>query len=279
MSEAGSRFEVRASAGVLRGERAGEGPLAVLAHGLTATRRYVLHGSRALERAGYEVAGYDARGHGQSDPAEDGDYGYEALAGDLAAVVDELRRENGGGLYLAGSSMGANTIARYLLDHPGTAAAAAFITPAFPGVPAPPESLERWDDLADGLESGGVDGFLEVYGRRDWPEEWRDVVIRTTRERLGLHRNLQAVAEALRSTPRSEPFDALSDLEQLDLPVLVVASHDDADPGHEYSVAEAWAVALPHAKLISEEPGQSPLAWQGGRLARELASFFAAAVR
>jgi hypothetical protein len=39
-------------------------------------------------------------------------------------------------------------------------------------------------------------------------------------------------------------------------------------------VAKAWADAIPSARLISEEPGQSPLAWQGGRLARELAGFF-----
>jgi hypothetical protein len=32
-------------------------------------------------------------------------------------------------------------------------------------------------------------------------------------------------------------------------------------------------VALPRARLISEEEGQSPLAWQGGRLSREIAAF------
>ena len=39
----------------LRGESAGEGPPVVLCHGITATRRYVLHGSKALPRAGYAV--------------------------------------------------------------------------------------------------------------------------------------------------------------------------------------------------------------------------------
>lgn len=267
-------FEVGTSAGILRGERSGEGPLVVLAHGLTATRRYVIHGSRALERAGFDVASYDARGHGESDRANDGDYGYEALAGDLAAVIAELRPGVDDPVLLAGASMGAHTIARFVLDNPGVATAAAFVTPAFPGVPTPPESLERWDELADGLDRDGVDGFLEVYETREWPAEWHDVIMRITRERLELHRDLHALADAVRSTPRSEPFDALSDLGQLDLPVLVVASHDQADPGHQYSIAEAWADAISGSKLISEEPGQSPLAWQGGRLARELAGFF-----
>ena len=63
------------------------------------------------------------------------------------------------------------------------------------------------------------------------------------------------------------------------MPALVVASHDDADPGHPYAAAAAYAEALPRARLISEEEGESPLAWQGGRLSREtLAAFYAEAL-
>ena len=50
-------------------EDAGEGIPVVLLHGLTATRRYVVMGSKALERSGHRVAAYDARGHGRSSPA------------------------------------------------------------------------------------------------------------------------------------------------------------------------------------------------------------------
>ena len=71
------------------------------------------------------------------------------------------------------------------------------------------------------------------------------------------------------------PFDDMTELEWLDMPALVVASHDEADPGHPYAVAEAMPSALPRARLVSEEPGQSPLAWQGGRLSREIAAFCA----
>jgi len=68
----------------LRGEVAGEGTPIVLCHGITATRRYVLHGSRQLERAGNRTIAYDARGHGESDPAPAGEgYGYPRLVGDL----------------------------------------------------------------------------------------------------------------------------------------------------------------------------------------------------
>ena len=58
------------------------------------------------------------------------------------------------------------------------------------------------------------------------------------------------------------------------MPALVVASHDEADPGHPYAVAEAWAAAAAAARRWSARSrAQSPLAWQGGRLSREIAAF------
>ena len=64
----------------------------VLLHGLTATRRYVVMGSRVLERSGLRTIAYDARGHGASSPAPaPGEYGYEQLTHDLAAMLEELQ--------------------------------------------------------------------------------------------------------------------------------------------------------------------------------------------
>jgi pimeloyl-ACP methyl ester carboxylesterase len=57
------------SAPDLHVEDTGEGAPVVLLHGLTATHRYVVMGSRALERSGHRVVAYDARGHGASAPA------------------------------------------------------------------------------------------------------------------------------------------------------------------------------------------------------------------
>src|ERR671919_730880 len=83
-----SPFEVPVSGLGLAGEEVGEGPLVVQLHGLTATRRYVLHGSVALARRGYRLLSYDARGHGESDPAPAGSgYGYGDLTDDLRAVL------------------------------------------------------------------------------------------------------------------------------------------------------------------------------------------------
>ena len=69
--------------------------------------------------------------------------------------------------------------------------------------------------------------------------------MRVSAERMGLHRDLGELARALRETPASRPFGSLEELAGLEVPALVVASGDEADPGHPYAVAEAYAAALP----------------------------------
>lgn len=261
-------FTVQGPSGGLAGEALGNGPPIALLHGITATRRYVVHGSKVLARAGYRQVTYDARAHGRSDPADSEiGYTYPDLVGDLDAVVEgRVGKER---FVLGGHSMGAHTAVAYALEHPDRVAGLVVIGPVYMGF-IDPEALESWDRLAAGLERDGVDGFMEAFDRGLDPA-WRDVVLRFTRERMSEHRHLQALAQALREVPRSAPFDAMSDLELLDVPALVVASHDVADPGHPYAVAVAYAEAMPDARLVSEEEGASPLAWQGGRLARAIA--------
>lgn len=263
---------------VLRGEAEGVGPPVVLCHGITATRRYVLHGSRALPRAGYRVIAYDARGHGESDPApaEEESYGYPQLVGDLERVVAEQVGEER--FFLGGHSMGAHTAVAYALRHPERLAGLAVIGPTYLGE-IRPESLDYWDGLAAALEADGVDGFVAYIGERQGIDpRWRDAVLRFTHERLLRQRHPEALAQALREVPRSRPFGSLEELRALDVPALVVASNDDADPGHPYAAAAAYAEALPRAELASEAEGESPLAWQGGRLSRVLAAFYAKAI-
>jgi pimeloyl-ACP methyl ester carboxylesterase len=258
----------------IHGEAAGEGAPIVLCHGITATRRYVVQGSRSLERAGHRVISYDARGHGESDPAPAAEgYGYPRLVGDLERVVAAEVGE--GRFVLAGHSMGAHTAVAYALRHPDRLAGLVVVGPAYRGEISA-DSLRYWDGLAAALEEGGVDGFVDYIGANQGIDSaWRDSVLRFTRERIGLHRDPDALAQSLREVTRSQPFGSLQELRALQMPALVVASHDEADPGHPYAVAAAYAEAMPNARLISEAEGESPLAWQGGKLSREIAAFCA----
>jgi pimeloyl-ACP methyl ester carboxylesterase len=241
-------------------EDRGSGPAVVLLHGLTATHRYVVMGSKHLERAGFRVVAYDARGHGESAPGDR--YDYPALGADLLRLLDERDIDRA---VLAGASMGAHTALRVALEAPERVAGLVVITPAFH--PDAPPGLERWDRLADGLRTGGVDGFVEAYGDPGVPERFRDSVVKVLRQRLERHAHPEAVADALEQVPRSEPFD-LARLGDIAAPTVVVADHDEPDPGHPLFVGEDYARRIPGAELVVEDPGQSPIAWQGGQLSR-----------
>jgi pimeloyl-ACP methyl ester carboxylesterase len=272
MPDGGARRFAHGEAALVRGEVTGEGPPILLCHGLTATRGSVVHGSRRLERAGYRLIVYDARGHGESDPAPPGQgYGYPELIDDLAVVIGAEVGE--APLVLGGHSMGAHTALGWALAHPRRVAGLVIAGPVYTE-PTGREGLEYWDGLATALEREGVEGFVAAVGRgQETDPRWRDSVLRFTRERMERHRHPDAVAAALRQVPRSRPFASLEELESLDVPALVVASHDAADPGHPYAIAHEYAERLPLSRLVSEEEGQSPLAWQGGRLSREIEAF------
>ena len=92
-----------------------EGPAVVALHGITGHARTwdeearVLAGSR-------RVLALDQRGHGDSDPAPDGDYSDEALLGDLVAFADALGLRR---FSLLALSLGGRVAINFAGRHPG----------------------------------------------------------------------------------------------------------------------------------------------------------------
>ncbi len=253
----------------LQGEQTGEGPPVVLLHGLSATRRNVVQGSRALVKRGYRLISYDARGHGASSPAQR--YEYRDLVADLEAVLDHLEIER---TALVGSSMGAATAMAFTLEHPDRVPALVQITPAYTGYARSGDvDGERWGALAGALDQG-VDAFVDIAQPPDIPDRWREVAREATRQRMERHEHLGAVAQALREVPHSTAWEGLDALSSLEVPVLIVGSQDDADKLHPLGVAEEYCRKLPNAALVVEDRGDSPLAWQGARLSNVIADFF-----
>jgi 3-oxoadipate enol-lactonase len=229
-------------------------------------------GSRLLERSGHLVIAYDARGHGRSTPAPDpGASGYDRLARDLPAVMDSLDIERA---TLAGASMGAHTIVRFALEHPERVAALGLITPGYDPdthmTSGSEDEFAAWDALARGLRLDGVEGFLAAYDFEPVPDAWRATVEKVVQQRLSAHEHPEAVADALGVVPRSRPFERFEELSAIEAPTVVIASRDEADPGHQLALGERYAQAITGAGLLVEAPGQSPLAWQGGRVSRAL---------
>jgi pimeloyl-ACP methyl ester carboxylesterase len=252
----------------LEGEQAGDGPAVVLLHGLSATRRNVVQGSRALIKRGYRLISYDARGHGASSPAPR--YEYSDLVTDLEAVLDHLEIERAA---LVGSSMGAATAMAFTLEHPERVPALVQITPAYTGYARTGDvDGEVWGKLATALD-GGVDEFVRVAQPEGLPERWREVAREATRQRMERHEHLEAVGQALREIPKSVAWKGLEALSSLEVPVLIVGSQDDADTLHPLGVAEEYRRKLPNAELVVEDKGDSPLAWQGARLSGVIGDF------
>ena len=81
-------------------------PLVVLLHGGGQTRHAWKGTGIRLAEVGYHVAAFDARGHGDSDWAADGDYDHRAMARDLRNVIAALGAERAA---LVGASLGGGT--------------------------------------------------------------------------------------------------------------------------------------------------------------------------
>jgi pimeloyl-ACP methyl ester carboxylesterase len=142
----------------------------------------------------------DFRGHGESDPAEDGDYSVAGLASDVAAVADQLSLRR---FVLAGHSLGATVAIAYAAHHPERVAGLLLVDPngdlsRLPEKESRPflESL-RADSLAE-LES--YFRQLVVGGDPD-AAGWVLEDLRLTHE--------DAVVKATESSLRYQPLPAL----------------------------------------------------------------------
>jgi pimeloyl-ACP methyl ester carboxylesterase len=165
--------------------------------------------------------------------------------------------------------MGSHTALSLALSQPQRVGGLLLVTPAFDPDAGEPR-LTRWDALSAGLRDGGVDGFLAAFNFARLPEAFRETIARAMRQRLELHEHPLAVADALALVPRSRPFETWQELAAIDVPVTIVGSRDDVDPQHPLATAHRYAEAIPGARLVVEEPGRSPIAWQGGQLSRLL---------
>ena len=183
---------------------------------------------------------------------------------------------------LAGASMGAHTLLWLALRAPERVAGLVVITPAYdPDDAATTRSaLARWDALADGLARGGVEGFVAAYGEphgargvagdRAEGDPPAPVAARASRgggRRAAGGAALAAVRRGRTSWPRS----------RCRWPSW--RARDEADPGHPRRWGRPTRRRSPGARLVLDEPGRSPIAWQGSQLSKVIAEVAAESTR
>jgi pimeloyl-ACP methyl ester carboxylesterase len=83
-----------------------KGPLVLLQHGGGQTRHAWKGAGSHLGAAGYHAVAFDARGHGDSDWAPDGNYTQDAMVDDLLCIIEALGDPRP---VLVGASMGGGT--------------------------------------------------------------------------------------------------------------------------------------------------------------------------
>lgn len=103
---------------------AGDGPLVVLVPGMGDLRSTWRELVGPLTGAGYRVAAFDLRGHGESDMTFT-EHGDVVTAGDLLAVIEHL----GGPAVVIGSSMGTSAAAWAAAEQPGLVAGLVLVSP------------------------------------------------------------------------------------------------------------------------------------------------------
>jgi non-heme chloroperoxidase len=138
-----------------------ERPLVVLQHGGGQTRHAWKGTGERLGAAGYYAVAFDARGHGDSDWAEDGLYTQDASVADLEAVLAAI---GSAAPALVGASKGGATSLVAIGEHFVSASALVLVDIAprieFDGVARirafmdqKPEGFESLDDVAEAIEN------------------------------------------------------------------------------------------------------------------------------
>lgn len=207
----------------------GDGRPVVLIHGWPLSGASWAATVPALTDAGLRVITYDRRGFGQSEPAPDGRYDYDALADDLARLVDELDLRDAS---LVGFSMGGGEVARYVGRHGQERLHSIAFTAAIP------PWLEKSEDnpdgglpadqalaMQEGLRADRVP-FLDDFTKNFFTA---DDELKVSEEQLTAARELAAQADldAAVSCIASWLTDFTEDIESVTVPTLVI--HGDAD--------------------------------------------------
>ncbi|MFF8846306.1 alpha/beta fold hydrolase [Streptomyces sp. NPDC015127] len=241
---------------------AGEGPLAVYAHGgfvsQAAEDRMGLFPWAPVVAAGQRLVRYDARGHGRStgDPV-DTDYTYPSLAWDLLALLDHLHATEP--VAAMGASMGCGTVLHAAALTPDRFSRLVLLIPPTAWTTREAHARANWES-ADTVEREGLDAWLATRAQQPRPAVVADVPQLPPTPAAGL---LPAILRGLARSDLPSPT-AVATLGQ---PTLVLGWA--GDPGHPLSTAETLARLLPRAELHVSETRTDILTW-GNRIAEYL---------
>lgn len=150
---------IQRPAGAIVAEESGAGGLPVLfVHGLGGDS-HVWSEQVARLRPQRSVITMDLPGHGQSEPAKNGDYSVQAMASAVGAVADALHLKR---FILVGHSWGWAIVAAYAGAHPDRVAGILFADPVGDLTKLSPKEMEGFrKSVFEGDEAANIMGFFK----------------------------------------------------------------------------------------------------------------------
>jgi pimeloyl-ACP methyl ester carboxylesterase len=225
----------------IRYDSVGEGPVVLLSHGYTASRRMWEPNVGAIAAAGHTVVTWDERGHGDSDyPADEAAYVEAEAVGDMAAVLDAVGAERA---VIAGMSLGGYLSLAFHLAHPERTAALVLVDTG-PGFKSD-EARAGWNRTAEQYAVDFTERGLEALPVSAARAEVDPTVHRDATGLIGAARGLMVQRDAR----------VISSLPTVAVPTLVVVG--DADEPF-LAAASYLAAKVPGAeKVVIEGAGHA----------------------
>lgn len=229
-------FWLQGPAGRLFVDQGGSGKTpVVIVHSLAGNTTQWLPQLAHLRQTRRAIA-FDMRGHGQSDPAANGDYSLAAMASDLAVLADSLGLEK---FILLGHSYGGGVIATYASQHPERVAGLLFIDAISDMRSVPREQVEQF------LNALRSEAFTEIV-----EGHWRNILAHADSAVTN------AVLASLRRTPQAAIVGALDNMFKYD-PATTLQNYrglmhsinsglPDDSTGLQYVIPSLTSVAMPN---------------------------------
>jgi non-heme chloroperoxidase len=207
----------------------GEGPVVTFSHGWPLNSDAWDGQMLFLAQHGFRAVAHDRRGHGRSSQAWSGN-DMNGYADDLAAVIEALDLND---VTLVGHSTGGGEVARYIGRHGTSRVAKAVLIAAVPPImlqtPANPEGLPM--EVFDGLRTALIkdrsqfykDLAVQFYGANRPGAEVSQGVL----DQFWLWSMQSGLKNAFDSIKAFSETDFTEDLEQFDVPTLVLHGEDD----------------------------------------------------
>jgi pimeloyl-ACP methyl ester carboxylesterase len=220
-------------------EERGRGHPVLLLHGGLADRDQVLDMASCLTDA-FRIVGYTARGQGDST-RDAADHSLDRYVEDMAAVADAISARP---LVVGGGSMGAAVSLAFAFRFPERVRALVQIGPSYDENGIAPAVRAIAEPATHIVASGGFGALREAIRNAGMPEVQRIQVL----DQVAVWEETFTPDSFVGRSAALASWRPVRVLEELDVPVLIVAWPDDDQ--HPLAFARGYADALPDAVLV-----------------------------